>query len=173
MGAKEEVVDLEPVEDAVVTLEIPYGHGAADAEEHTDDFGAFVGVTRSILEAAKVLLEVISGRGDVAFHREGASRGGFVDGEDHGGWSSFLEFKEDIADQGLDGKGGGVVGKAVDVDPDFLVEHGGRVIAEREGVQGWRGRSARRWLGVGRVAGGAAMVRDVHVGDRRAEGRRD
>ena len=130
-------------------------------------------MTRSILETAKVLLEVVSGLGDVAFQHKGTSSGGFVNGEDHGGGSSFLELKEDIPDQSLDGERGGVVGQAVDVDPDFLVEHRGCVSAEREGVQGRRGRCTWRWLGVGRVAGGAAMVRDVHVGDRRAEVRRN
>ena len=46
-------------------------------------------------------------------------------------------------------------------------------MVERGGVHGRRGRWAWRWLGVGMVAVGAAMVRDVHVGDRRAEVRRN
>ena len=127
MGAEEEVVGFEPVEDAVVAFQVSDGGWAADAKEHTDDFGAFVGVTRGILEAAKVLLEVVTGLGDVAFQHKGTSRGGFVNGEDHGCGGSFLQFKEDIADQSLDGERGGVVGHAVNVNPDFLVEHRGRI----------------------------------------------
>lgn len=145
----------------------------SETDEDTEGTVASWVTTWCILKTAEVLLNGGFVSGNVAGEHQGAMHRGRFEREDGVGRRNLLDFRQKVGEEGLDGVGRSVVGRAEDVDANAGVEHRLRDIAGRfrDHTEGELAVHRSRW-GDGNAVW-ATMVDGRHHSDRRTKVRRN